>query len=261
MTAPFVVFHIPHSSTIIPAHIRSSLRLSEEDLAHELLSMTDHYTDEIFDYQFEPVHRIVFPVSRLVIDPERFIDDAIEPMAEKGMGVVYTKTPDGKPFRESGFAPTKAELIERFYYPHHDKLNAAVAESLQDNSFCLVLDCHSFPLRPFPYESYSEKSRPEICLGTDPFHTPQWLVTEGGRLFHMRGLAVAQDYPFGGAMVPSRFYQRNPSVLALMIEINRSLYMDEVSGGRLPEFLDFKNVLLGVVRNLMLIARKQMGLI
>jgi N-formylglutamate amidohydrolase len=90
MAPAFAIFHIPHSSTVVPAHVRGSLCLLEKDLAHELFSMTDHYTDELFDYQFEPVHRTVFPVSRLVLDPERFSDDALEPMAEKGMGKYLT---------------------------------------------------------------------------------------------------------------------------------------------------------------------------
>lgn len=259
MPPAFVIFHIPHSSTLVPAHVRGSLYLSEKDLAHELLSMTDHYTDELFDYQLEPVHRIVFPVSRLVLDPERFIEDAEEFMAEKGMGVVYMKTSDGRALRDPGYVPTKAELIEEFYRPHHSKLDKAVADSLRDYHSCLILDCHSFPLVPLPYESHSEKPRPEICLGTDSFHTPEWLVAEAERLFQIKGFRVAQDYPFGGALVPSSFFRKEPSVFALMIEINRSLYMNEISGEHLPGFLDFKNTLLNFVSDLIVYTRKKLS--
>jgi N-formylglutamate deformylase len=47
---------------------------------------------------------------------------------------------------------------------------------------------------------------------------------------------VVLDYPFDGTFVPDRFYRQNKSVLALMIEINRSLYMNEMSGKKLPGF-------------------------
>ena len=223
--------------------------------------MTDHYADELFDCQAEPNTRIVFPVSRLVLDPERFIDDAVEPMAKKGMGVVYVKTSDGKPLREPGFVPSKVELIEEFYHAHHNKLETAVAESLRDNASCLVLDCHSFPSKPLPYEDRSARIRPEICLGTYPFHTPEWLFEEADRLFRAEGLRVAQNYPFGGALSPNRYYEKDRLVLALMIEINRSLYMDEVLGERLPGFAGFKSTLRRILRDLMLVARKQMGLV
>ena len=248
MVTPFVVLHIPHSSTVIPAYIRGSLSLSEKDMAGELLLMTDHYTDELFDYPFEPVQRIVFPISRLVLDPERFLDDALEPMAQKGMGVVYTKTSDGKPIRDLNFEPTRAELIRQFYSPHHNKLTIAVEESLRDNRLCLVLDCHSFPLKPFPFEPRDKRTRPDICFGTDSFHTPEWLVIEAERLFRMKGLSVARNYPFKGCLVPDTFYERKASVLALMIEIKRSLYMDEASGEKSPGFSDFKIILSDVLK-------------
>lgn len=261
MIASYVVLNIPHSSTVIPAHVRESLqRLSEDDLTHEILLMTDHYTDELFDYQFDAVRRIMFPVSRLVLDPERFVDDTIEPMAEKGMGLVYMKTSDGRPLRQPGFIPTKTELIEEFYRPHHKELNTIVAESLRAYHSCLILDCHSFPLKPLPYESHSENPRPEICLGTDPFHTPEWLAGEAERVFQAEGFQVALNYPFTGTMMPNVFYKQDRSVHSLMIEVRRSLYMNELSGERLPGFSDFKMVLLTALRNLILVTRQRLGL-
>ena len=44
--------------------------------------MTDWYTDELFDFGFGD--RLVYPVSRLVCDPERFRDDEREEMAQIG---------------------------------------------------------------------------------------------------------------------------------------------------------------------------------
>ena len=58
----------------------------EERLQRELPRITDWYTDELFDAGAE-ASRLIFPVSRLVCDPEHFADDANEPMAAKGMGV------------------------------------------------------------------------------------------------------------------------------------------------------------------------------
>lgn len=44
--------------------------------------MTDAHTDRLFD--IDEAGKIVFPVSRLVVDAERFSDDRLEPMAERG---------------------------------------------------------------------------------------------------------------------------------------------------------------------------------
>jgi len=46
----------------------------------------------------------VFPVSRLVVDVERFPDDEDEPMAGRGMGAVYTRLSSGERLRDLGFS-------------------------------------------------------------------------------------------------------------------------------------------------------------
>lgn len=43
--------------------------------------MTDRYTDELFAFPETAATTIAFPMSRLVVDPERFTDDALEPMS------------------------------------------------------------------------------------------------------------------------------------------------------------------------------------
>jgi N-formylglutamate deformylase len=80
--------------------------MTREELEHELLVMTHRYTDELFAGPLGLATRVAFPVSRLVVDPERFVDDDREPMARKGVGVVYTRTAMGDPLRRT---PSVAE--------------------------------------------------------------------------------------------------------------------------------------------------------
>ena len=235
MSAP-VILHIPHSSTEVPAHIRPSISLSDDELRDELLKMTDRFTDELFIGHDVPVTPIKYTVSRLVLDPERFIDDEQEPMSKKGMGVVYTKTSEGKPLRESGFMPDRAALIHAYYQPHHDLLTRLAARSIQEARSCMVIDCHSFPSKPLPYEDDQESDRPDICVGTDSFHTPEWLTEEVTRFFQAHGLKVELNLPFSGALVPGDFYRKERDAYAIMIEVNRALYMDERSGKKSRDF-------------------------
>ena len=69
-------------------------------------------------------------------------------------------------------------LLERYYIPHHQKLTDAVEESLLANDHCLIIDGHSFPALPLPYELNQTAFRPDFCIGTDDFHTPEELVTK-----------------------------------------------------------------------------------
>lgn len=85
-----IVAHIPQASTVIPPQVRAGLLLGDEALAHELVRMTDSHTDALFAFPGGlGATRLVNGVSGLVVDPERFIDDAQEPMAAVGRGAVY----------------------------------------------------------------------------------------------------------------------------------------------------------------------------
>jgi N-formylglutamate amidohydrolase len=177
-----------------------------------------------------------YPVSRLVVDPERFEVDAQEVMAGRGMGVVYTTTSDLKALRLAPSAGERERLLNCYYRPHHRRLEAAVSSALSRFGRCLVVDCHSFPSLPLPHEPVQSADRPDVCIGTDEFHTPAELVARAVDIVKGRGLRVEVDSPFSGSMVPESRYRSDRRVLSLMVEVNRGLYMDEASGARKPEF-------------------------
>ena len=87
MASP-IVAHIPHASTVIPSEVRARLLVSDEALARELIRMTDWHTDTLFAFTGRlGATRLVNGVSRLVVDPERFTDDA----RAYGFGAVLPK--------------------------------------------------------------------------------------------------------------------------------------------------------------------------
>ena len=231
-----IILHIPHSRPDIPADVRSDILLDDADLRRELLRMTDWYTDELFDTGIGTA--VVYPVSRLVADPERFIDDKEESMSKKGMGVVYTRTSDGAILRQIDSA-VRADLVRRFYRPHHERLERAVTDILENHIQCLIIDCHSFSSTPLPHEHDQTTPRPDICLGTDSFHTPESLVQAVETACRAEGLVSKRDSPFRGTLVPSVLYHKDERVRSIMIELDRSLYMDEATGLKAARF---KNV-------------------
>jgi N-formylglutamate deformylase len=246
------VVHIPHSSMTIPDDVRRTFVLSDPALEQELLRLTDRYTDELFSLNPLTAISVVFGVSRFVVDPERFTDDALEPMAARGMGAVYTATTDGARLRASLSPPERAELLARFYRPHHAALEAATQTVLDAHGRCLILDGHSFPNDPLPCDLDQDRPRPEICIGTDPFHTSEELVCEAVKGFAAHGLDVAVNRPYAGALVPARWYGRDDRVSAVMIEINRRLYMEEATGNKTATFPEttavVESVLTAIIR-------------
>lgn len=247
---PSAVLHVPHSSIVIPANVRRHFLLSSQELRDELLIMTDWFTDELYAVDPSQAVMIRYPISRLVLDPERFLDDSEEPMAAKGMGVIYTRTADGRLLRDAPSDPERSVLIRTYYTPHHEKLSAAVDDVIEDYGHCLLIDCHSFPSRPLPCDLDQTPERPEICLGTDSAHTPDWLVALARNQFTAAGLEVAINHPYAGVLVPARRADFRSAVAALMIEVNRAIYMDEQSGRKLSTFEQVRDIVRKVTSRL-----------
>lgn len=234
------ILHIPHASTVIPEQYAPSF--CREVLSHEIDVMTDWFCDELFDCGRR---KIVFPVSRLVCDVERFRNDEDEVMADIGMGVTYERT------SELGFLrhvteKERQEILARYYDPHHDKLTKAVEESLNAAGHCLIVDCHSFYPSVLPYELRREPDRPEFCIGTSDDHTPADVTEALIRFLTGQGYRVKVNSPFAGTMVPIKSYRKDKRVKSLMIEVNRGLYM-ETPGVKGSRFQEIRSVLAACI--------------
>ena len=238
MTYPaWVILHVPHDSTAVPADVRAQFLLDEAGLGCELDRMTDHRTLAIFADPSSEAVVVRSPVSRLVVDVERFPDDADEPMAARGMGAVYTATSQLTPLRRRLSAGEREALMQAYYLPHHARLEAAVATAIERHGRCLVIDCHSFPSAALPYEmADSSNARPDICIGTDDFHTTAALAGGFTAAFRGAGWRVSLNEPFAGALVPGSRYRRDARVGAVMVEVNRQLYLRELDATPSADF-------------------------
>lgn len=235
-----MILHIPHSSTDIPDRFLGQFLLNQDDLGAEVFRMTDAFTDDLFSLPEVP--RVQFPYSRLLIDVERFRENSEEPMATVGMGKFYTRTAHGQPLRRELTANEEQELL-RLYDAHHASLERLVEMELAREGAALIVDCHSFPSTPLPCDQSQTRPRPPFCIGTDAFHTGEHLVRTAVSALGKSGYQVGIDSPYAGTIVPTRHFLQDSRVSSIMIEVNRSLYMDEASGNKLPSFASIQATL------------------
>ncbi|MYR45911.1 N-formylglutamate amidohydrolase [Streptomyces sp. SID5910] len=225
-----VILHVPHSSREIPADVRPGIVLDDAALERELDHITDAHTAEIAEAAARLAGvtpwRFVNRASRLVVDPERFPDER-EEMTAVGMGAVYTRTTHREVLRADGTDPEP--LLERYFRPYARAMTEAVAGRLAATGRAVIVDVHSYPTEPLPYELHGEGPRPPVCLGTDGFHTPPGLLAAARDAFAPCG-ETGLDSPFGGTYVPLDFYGKRREVGALMVEIRRDTYMTEPGG-------------------------------
>jgi N-formylglutamate deformylase len=232
-----LILHIPHSSTSIP--LKDGYLVNDDVLQNEMLKLIDWHTEDLFDS--DTSEKIEFGHSRIFCDPERFADDALEPMAKLGMGVLYEKTDENQPMRLVTPA-LREKILTAYYYPHHAALTQAVANQLKCNKKAIVLDCHSYPDKPLNRNSNQTRPLPDFNIGTDSYHTPEKLIDISVRFFEERGLSMEVDYPFSGALVPMEYYQKNKQVMGIMLEVNRKLYLKPDSSEKSENYHECKKI-------------------
>lgn len=212
-----VICNIPHASVVIPQWAMEDILISTEEL-HKLADfMADKDMDKMWGF-VPPQNKMVATVSRLIVDIERFEDDTKELMAQKGMGLYYTYTPDGKPFRRK--TDSSYRKAHALYLAYHKELEEKVGTCLKKYGTCILLDCHSFHDQ-MTYTETPTTSFPDVCIGVNGETSPEAEIIMG--YFQQKGYSVSINEPFAGSLVPLK-YGNDPRVLSVMIELNRRIY-------------------------------------
>jgi len=137
--------------------VRNQFLPHEGELRREIATVTDWYTDVLFGLPGIALTRT--PISRVVVDLERYVDDDLEKNAAFGQGVIYT----------------------------HNTLGDQIRRELSPKELSLLLDS---------------------CRD----------------MLQQQGYSVEVDFPYSGCLVPER-YHRDAPLPAIMMEINRCLYL------------------------------------
>ncbi len=237
-----IILHIPHSSINIPlidGYIKDT-----EKINHELIKLTDWYTDELFYAETERM--IIAPFSRIFCDVERFENDEQEIMSKLGMGVLYQSFDDGSLLRK--VSPIlRANIIKNYYWKHHNALLEEVNKQIKHNGNCLIVDCHSYPSKPLMRDLDLTAIRPDFNIGIDKYHTPQKLIDASIAYFKQSGYSLGVDWPYKGTIVPLAHYQKNKKVESIMLEVNRALYLNEPSNVKSEKFNETKKIIEGFI--------------
>ena len=223
-----VILHVPHSATYIPDEVRKSILLSDQELKAELDEMTDTLTEAVAlkaaEISGKKPWLFINKFSRLVIDPERFPDER-EAMNAVGMGAVYQKTSIGTQLRKPDPVAEKL-LLDEYFHPYSESLSDLVAQRYAVLGEVTLIDVHSYRVDQHPNAINHGQLRPPICIGTDPFHTPQWLTEAAQSAFSIIGENYLNQ-PYSGTYVPLDFYQKEAKISSLMMETRANTFLTD----------------------------------
>jgi predicted N-formylglutamate amidohydrolase len=225
-----VIIHTPHASRHIPIADRSDIVLSDSALTREIQASTDQGVDRVARLLSDLDGRCTVAaasLSRLVFDPERFAVG--DPTEAAGRGLVYTRTATGRPLRE----PLTDEQTD-WYRTQHEaytrSMEHLVETAISHHERALIIDLHSYPSSPQAHED-QHAARPEVCIGTDPVHTPLSLIN-AARVVFKQQFEIGFNTPYAGAYVPGRYLKANAPLTSVMIEVRRDVLRTGVGRAR-----------------------------
>ena len=221
-TGTTVIVHIPHASLDIPDEVQ--FYPDQEELQDIAKRMSDLYTDEFLSPN-PGIEIVRAPICRIVVDTERFDDDQKEPAAKYGQGVIYTKDYQGRDLRPIPTEQERAHLLATYYRPHHSRLYNLCIDSLRAYDKIIILDLHSYP-STYNMGSGQGEETPDICIGYEAPHYSEDTLKKLTQIVSSHGFTYGLNVPFSGSMVPAGVSDLD-CVQSYMIEIKRSIYMDE----------------------------------
>lgn len=256
-----LIFASPHSGRDYSAAFLAQVALDRRSIR----SSEDAFVDRLFDMAPElGAPLLAARAPRAFLDLNRAADEldpgVIEgiaraphnPRISSGLGVIPRVVAGGRSIYRGKLRLAEAEQrLRRFWHPYHQELAALIEETRAVFGQAVLIDCHSMPHEAIEAHTRPGQSRPEVVLG-DRFGATAGrdVMDQVEAAFAGAGLRVGRNAPFAGAYVAQAYGRPSRGVHVVQVEIDRALYMDEVRIEPLAGFAGFRDLIAGVVAEL-----------
>lgn len=261
------VFSSPHSGRAYPA---SFLRKSVLD-ERTLRSSEDAFVDQLYDMAPSfGAPLLAASTPRAFVDLNRSADELdpaligglrrARPNARvvSGLGVVPRVVSGGREIYRGKMTLGEAQSrLVQHWHPYHGKLQALLDENVARFGEAILIDCHSMP-----HEAVAklklDGGAPEVVLG-DRFGASARpsIVDRIEQAFQNAGFRTARNTPFAGAFVVQQYGRPSRRQHVVQVELDRSLYMDEVTITPNENFASIRDRLRGVISDIAAIGRSE----
>lgn len=254
-----VIVEVPHAGLEVDAEVLSTLVAPALAIGRD----ADLYVDELYaDAPDAGATLIAARMSRYVCDLNRSEHDVDRDTVHGATGrpsphgLIWRSTTDN---RAAIARPLpKAELERRlahYYRPYHDRLDELVRDRLAQHGFVILLSGHSMPSRGRDGHDDPGRDRADVVPGTRQRTTASEAVIEVTERVAARfHLGLAHDDPYRGGHTTVRYGRPTAGIHAIQIELNRKLYMDELTLAKKPnEFRVVRSFCRALVEELALL--------
>ena len=263
-------FDSPHSGKNYPEDFKYIVPFSE------LHSAEDAWIDELYDQAPAFGCRLIaakFP--RSYIDTNRNEND-FDPAELDGEWEGPTPNPSEKTAMGKGLvwmrikqnidiyegkvtAVAVKHRLETYWQPYHEQIAKAFDGLVDKFGVAYHIDCHSMPNAGVPGDPGGTKERADFVLGDRDGTTCEAGFTQTVKEFlEGCGYSVAINDPYKGVILVDRYSDPENGRHSLQVEINRKLYMDQISGDKIPEYEKLKENLNGLMAHLATYTKSKM---
>lgn len=245
-TIPFV-YNSPHSGRCYPSAFLDESRLD----GHAIRRSEDHYVDELFSAAPSfgaPMLVANFPRAYVDVNREpyeldpRMFSDPLPPYANSnsarvagGLGTIPRIVAENMEIYEGRMPLASAmERIETCYKPYHACLRKLIARTHARFGLGVLIDCHSMPGN---IRVAGSGIKPDFIVG-DRYGTSASgeLSRAALQFLEELGFAAVRNKPYAGGFITEHYGRPARDLHALQIEVNRSLYIDESTLEKRPDF-------------------------
>ena len=255
-----VVYDSPHSGRTYPSDFDhavdlTTLRQAEDTHVEALFAHVHRYGSPLlyalFPRTYIDVNRSLDDLDVSLIDGQWPLPVAPSTFTQHGIGLIWRDVGVDGPIYAGKLK--QEEVLKRIYYcwrPYHERLGQLIEQAHARFGISYHINCHSMPSRDEGAALSPRKPRTDFVLGDRNGTT-----SEGDFVRLVRDVLVEQGYQvainehYTGAELVRRFGNPQAGRNSLQIEINRRLYMDEVTRARNGYFFKLCNDLEALSRS------------
>ena len=227
---------IPHSGEQVGEEAYWLKNLDEVTLMYDV--------DRFIDLMYQPaldslkIPKVITPWHRYLVDCNRWptdtdcdsLEESGNPSGSHPTGLHWRVTTAGhvlikKPLSQS----LHKNILEKYYKGFFEKIDSLYASFKQKGiSQTYHLDLHSMPSLGTKAHRDPGEQRADIVIGNEKGQSAgeEW-THQVKEAYQKEGFQVRLNHPYTGGTIVEKYGQPEKGQQALMIELNRQLYMDE----------------------------------
>jgi len=254
ITTPIVVSS-PHSGNYYPISFQ---KVSAVNIA-ELKISEDCFIDELFESSISigaPMIKANYARSYIdlnrepyELDQEMFIEqlpgyiNTESLRVASGLGTIAKLSGNQKQIYNHKINLSDAlDRIHNIYKPYHKSLGILINEAIKLFGFCILLDCHSMPTIGATKKKHPNEQNKLVVLGDLNGVSCSDLLTEKVEsIFNQLGYMTKRNNPYAGGFTTEHYGNPIDGVHALQIELNKGMYLNEVTHTKTNSFLKVKD--------------------